>query len=441
MRAAQSRQRYTQSSPRPSGGGRPVCAAAWRYCARAPGIAALALAAFLQNAAALDPSYLGELPDPKRITQDFKSSDPLDTLALQVAALTRLNRLVTEMAGDRYYTTGKYPTPDEARVVAAIRAVAEPLGAEAEATFDPTARGADTPRARWRDKVREYERGDELYARLMQLYFTPAFRATHDAKLAAKTDSQQKTRDALERGRRTLKGEKEPIPPPDYTREILFGVAMFALCLVGSLGLLRRTKITARPPYRFWVGFRRYTIEGATGTIANYSHHEVGSLRATNQYGMPEGGGGSRSEEAFTLGSPRGSEPIHLASCTPHNTPQVLQNAIGQEATVLWTARAGNRLYLSIYVHTRREAETHGATTVAFDELFSRPWWTLVPAVLLGYVIGDLAVGSEYSGAIGGLIAMPVWEILYRVLLSHRLTFARHQLNPLAKSVAAATRW
>ena len=401
-------------------------------------VAAAILCAFAQSAAALDPAYLSELPDPKRIAQDFQGTDRLDTLALQVAALTRLNRLVTEMAGDRYNTPGKYPTPDETRAIAAIRTVAEPLGAAAEATFDPKARGVSAPRAQWRAKVRGYESSDELYMRLMQLYFTPAFQATHATELAAKQSTQSAGREQIERGRRALKGEKEPVPPPDYAREILFGVAMLALCLVGGLRMLRRTKITATPPHRFRVGFRRYTIEAATGTIANYSHHEVEAFRTWDgSYTTPEAGG-ARAEEAFTLDSPRGSEPIHLESYTPHRTPHVLQNAVGQTATVLWTSRAGSRLYLAIYVHTRRDAEPHGATTVAFDELFSRPWWTLVPAVLLAYVIGDLAVGSEFSGAIGGLIAMVVWEMLYRVLLSRRYACARSQLNPLAKSAAAA---
>jgi len=398
-------------------------------------VAACALLAFARNAAALEPAYLSEFPEPKRITQDFQGSDRLDTLALQIAALTRLNLLVSEMAGDRYYGQGKYPTADEARVVAAVRATAEPLGAEAEATFDPKARGADTPRAQWRSKEKAYERSDELYTRLIQLYFTPAFQAAHATQLAAKQRAQSVGREQIDRGRRALKGEKEPVPPPNYTREILFGVAMLALCLVGGLGMLRRTKITATPPHRFRVGFRRYTIEEATGTIANYSHHEVAGRTTWDRY-TPLEGGGSRANEDFTLDSPRGSEPIHLESYTPHTTPRMLEKAVGQTATVLWTSRAGSRLYLSIYVHTRRDAEPHGATTVAFDELFSRPWWTLVPAVLLAYVIGDLAVGSEFSGAIGGLIAMVVWEIVYRVLLSQRYASARSQLNPLAKSMA-----
>ena len=58
--------------------------------------------------------------------------------------------------------------------------------------------------------------------------------------------------------------------------------------------------------------------------------------------------------------------------------------------------------------------------TVTSEELLSRSWWTIVPAVLLAYVIGDLTVGSEYSGAIAGLIAMVVWEVVYRVLLTSR---------------------
>ncbi len=106
-------------------------------------LSTLCLVAF--RASALEPAYLAEWPDPQRIAQDFKGIDRLDTLALRVAALTRLNRLVNEMAGDRYYSAGKFPTPDEARVIAAIRAAATPLNAEVEAALDAKAAGADTP--------------------------------------------------------------------------------------------------------------------------------------------------------------------------------------------------------------------------------------------------------------------------------------------------------
>jgi hypothetical protein len=384
---------------------------------------------FATSAAALDPSYLSEFPDPSRITQDFQGADRLDTLALQIAALNRLSMLVAEMAGDRYYTPGKYPTPDEARVLAAIRATAEPLGAEAEATL----------RGQWRPKVTAYQRSDELYARLMQLYFTPAFRAAHEAKLAARAALQQKGRDELERGRRALNGEKDPVPGPDYGAEILFGVAMLGLCLFGGLRMFRDPTLTKTPPYRFWVGLRRYTIEAATGTIGDYSHREIfREIEHTGKY--THNREVAATYESFTLDGPQGKVPIELESTASYMTQRVLEAAVGQTATVLWTARKGSRLYLSVYVHSHPSVERIGATENTFEALFPRPYWTIAAFVLLAFVIGDLGVGAEYSGAIAGLIAMPVWEVLYRTLLSRRSSAFQHeQVIPLVKSLAGVT--
>ena len=402
---------------------------------------AAVLCAFAQRAAALDPAYLGELPDPRRIEQDFQGTDRLDTLALQVAALTRLNRLVAEMAGDRYYTPGKYPTPDETRAAAAIRAVAEPLGAAAEATFDPKARGADTPRARWRARVRGYESSDELYMRLMQLYFTPAFRAAHAAKLAEKQSSQNVGREEIERGRRALNGETEPVAPGSRTTSILVGVAMVALLLLGGVKLVRRPRISTKPPHRCWIGFSRYTFEAATGTIANYAHRETWatwrSSDATGRYFGEAISGYKEAHEEFTLETPAGAEPIRLDSYWPDVSTKVFENKVGHRATALSMTRRGERRVVAVFVHGQRHPEAHAALRVAVEELFPRPWWTVLPAVVLGYVIGDLAVASDYSGAIGALIAMPAWEIICRVLLSYRpRAFAGGELNRLTMTLA-----
>ena len=408
-------------------------------------VAAAALWAFAQPAAALDPAYLSELPDPKRIAQDFQGTDRLDTLTLQVAALTRLNRLITEMAGDRYYTPGKYPTPDETRAVAAIRAVAEPLGAAAEATFDPKARGADTPRARWRAKVRGYEESDELYMRLMQLYFTPAFRAAHATKLAAKQSSQNAGREQIERGRRALNGETEPVAPRSRTTSMLAGVAMLALLLLGGVKVVRRPRISAKPPHRCWIGFSRYTIEAVTGTIANYAHRETwatwrSSDSATGRFFGPSISGYKEAHEEFTLETQAGAEPIRLDSYWPEVSTKVFENKVGRRATALSITHGGERRCVSVFVHGQRYAEAHAALKVAVDELFPRPWWTVLPAVVLAYVIGDLAVASEYSGAIGALIGMPAWEITCRVLLSRKpRAFERDGLDPLAMTLAQDT--
>ena len=223
--------------------------------------------------AALEPAYLSEMPDPKRVPQDFVGADRLDTLALQIAALGRLSRIVVEMAGDRYHTPGQYPTPDEQRVLNSIRAVSEPLGAEAEATFDPKLTGADTPRAEWRRKVSRYQASPELYTQLMERYFSPAFSDAHLASLADKDATLHAVREQEARGRRALAGEPEPVPARDYTLPLAIGAAMSLLVVLGNLHLLRRIRISARDPHVLRVGLKRHRLDWATGVVTSYSWH------------------------------------------------------------------------------------------------------------------------------------------------------------------------
>ena len=224
--------------------------------------------------AALEPAYLSEMPDPKRVPQDFAGSDRLDTLALQLAALGRLSRIVVEMAGDRYNTPGQFPTPDEQRVLDSIRAVSEPLHAEAEATFDPKLTGADTPRAEWRRKVSRYQASPELYTQLTERYFSQAFRDAHLASLADKDATLRAVRDQEARGRRALAGEPEPVPPRDYTLPLAIGAAMSLLVVFGNLHLLRRVRISAKDPHVLRIGLKRHRLDWATGVITNYSHRD-----------------------------------------------------------------------------------------------------------------------------------------------------------------------
>ncbi len=403
-------------------------------------VAAGLLCLVVSPAGALDPAYLGELPDPLRITRDFQGTDRLDTLALQVAALTRLNRLVTEMAGDRYYTPRKFPTPDETRVIAAIRAAATPLGAEAEATFDPKARGADTPRAQWRRKVAAYERSDELYARLMQLYFSPAFRDAHAVKLVAKSDAQSAARADLERGRRELAGEREPALVASHALELWIGVAALALLVLGSLKLLRVPTISVRAPYRFRVGLARHTIEATTGMIANYTHREVigkqpvqiydpGYVRQSRDVTM-------EAYEDFTLDEAGRSEPIHLAAFYPYAGLPVFVQNVGQRTTALWATIGRERRYLLF--HGQRGPERHGAGKATLAQLFPRPTWTVVPALVLGFVVGDLVVATEFSGALAVFVALAVWGGLMKFLTWHRSGAFETRLEALGKRLHEA---
>ena len=112
---------------------------------------------------------MSEFPDPQRVIEDFQGADRLDTLALQMAALTRLNRFVPEMAGPRYNTARaintRQPTSNACRN--AIHAAATPLDAEVGALLGTGPRPPGTPRGEWYAKFEAYQYSDELYQRLM----------------------------------------------------------------------------------------------------------------------------------------------------------------------------------------------------------------------------------------------------------------------------------
>ena len=225
----------------------------------------------LNTAAALEPPYLDEMPNPQRVLRDFKGRDRLDTLALQLGALARLSRIVVEMAGTRYYTPGQYPTADEARILQAIRAASEPLLAEAEGTFDPKLTGADTPRAEWRRSVARYRESAEVYQRLMDLYFSPQFRKLHGAMLAERGATIDNARAAQERGRRALAGEPEPIAPKDWTWALVLAGAMLLLLVLGNLHLLLPMRIGASDPHVLRVGLKSYRLDWVAGVVTVYS--------------------------------------------------------------------------------------------------------------------------------------------------------------------------
>jgi hypothetical protein len=389
--------------------------------------------------AALEPAYLSEFPDPKRVIADFQGTDRLDTLALQMAALNRLNRFVREMAGARYNTAGQYPTADEQRVQNALRAAATPLGAAVDAALGTGPRLPGTPLGEWHAKFDEYQYGDELYQRLMDSYFSPSFRAAHAASTAAVAASQERGREQLERGRRALAGESEPAIKADRTREIQFGLAMLALVVLGGAHLLRRAKISANAPYRFRLGFKRYRIEWISGVLANYSSHVfeqsgVDRIEGERYYVTKKRASTFYTKESFTIDDSAGrSEAIQVYDRHP-----TLKGQVGQRVTAAWITYQGRRHYLGFWSALWGREVPHGATEESLVPFF-RPWrWTVCPAIALGYVVGDLAAPFEFAGLVFAFGAYFVWLAVFMfVTWQRRTAFRRDEVIPLLARLTA----
>jgi hypothetical protein len=401
------------------------------------------------SAAALEPAYLDEMPSPERVLRDFKGEDRLDTLALQLGAMARLNRIVVEMAGARYHTPGQYPTPDEARILASIRAASEPLAAEAEATFDPALTGADTPRAEWRRSVARYRNSGDVYDRLMELYFSPQFRDAHGASLAERGATIDAARDAEERGRRALAGEPEPVAPKDRTWALVFGGAMLLWLVLGNLHLLLPIRVDASDPHVLRIGLKRHRLGSATGVLTDYAKKdEVKEVVYTrrNARGDEEHHStySTTHHESFVLAGPSPAE-IHVASVAAvQRLYDRFDGRAGNRVTAVWASLKDADRYLRFYDWTRNAVVEHQATWGALEEMTPLRYWTVVPAAVLGAVIGATTgtFGSrdapEFSAVATAAVAALAWYIGCRLLAwRRRATFAR-ELTPLIQRLGNA---
>jgi len=189
------------------------------------------------------------------------------------------------------------------------------------------------------------------------------------------------------------------------------------------------------------VGLKRYTLESTTGVIANYSHREVEGFP---QVHIPDGYSGfqrtrvtTEAYEDFTLDRLGASEQIHLATFYPDTDQFMFRRKVGQLTTALWFVHGGERYYLVF--QGKFGVEPRKVTMRAMDLLFPLPGWTAVPAIVLGYVFGGLAIASEYSGVLAAMAAPLIWIGILKLLkyLVH-VRFIGSQINPLAKRLRVA---
>jgi len=322
--------------------------------------------------------------------------------------------------------------------------VSGPLEAEAEATFDPKLTGIDTPRAQWRLKVNDYEYSPQLYARIMALYFSPEFRAAHLATMADKEELERAVSEQMERGQRALEGMPEPVAAADHTRALQLGAAMALLIVLGGAYLIPRTRISTSEPYTFRIGLRRYTLAWASGTVANYRERETRGIAYIRDANTPIGHEGKRTSfidnvyEDFTLEGPTGSQPIQVTG-KGAQASRLFQAQVGHPLTAIWVTRNGVQRYLRFQLNEGYSVENeHIKTSLA--QLFPIPGWTALPALALGYIVGDAMAPFEFSGLVFAMVAFPLWGATFSLLTwQRRRAFERDELEALGKRLAAGT--
>ena len=126
------------------------------------------VAAPSQPGQALNPSYLGEMPVPARITREIKGKDAEDTIERQMGAFQALMKMVDDLAwGLEHRYLPKRATPDENRIKEAY--------GQAYADLWHTAKNKEDHR---------YDHDRELLGELLTKLFSPSFR-----DLYAKSDA------------------------------------------------------------------------------------------------------------------------------------------------------------------------------------------------------------------------------------------------------------
>ena len=405
------------------------------------GLIALGLLAAAAPGQALEPSYLAEMPEPRRVLANIQGRDRLDTLARQMAAMSILRKLVDEMAGTRYYAGGTFPMPDEKRIADRYAAESVRLQNEAFASFDPAAKGPDTPRRKWEAQRYAYARDPQFRAALLEQYFSPQFRARLEATVADLKQRVQRHQAQQRRAGERLAGRRESnwdrMGPSEREGAITAAVLTLLLLGLSAVRELRRSGFVGADFSRYRVGFRRYRIEWITGPIANYeavkdihgtlkeeynpATHEtkrVGTVYATLQ-------------EKFEITGERdsGAHEVRYVDVTKkhpetHGAGSFAAH-VGHRTTAVWATRRGRKTgyYIAFRDWAASRDIDHPATGVALRTILGARWWSLLPALGLGLVIGsatDVLAGllPGLSGRGHGLIMALLVAVLWGILLA-----------------------
>ena len=176
----------------------------------------------------MNPPYLGEMPTKERVKSEIQGSDPVDTLARQVAVLTYLPQIVNRRQ-DPGRSVRTPLTPDEQRVIGAYDLAAYELSQSFAKSHTPE-------EVKTFERTHgEYEMDAAFYDQWFNRLFSPAFRAAYKQVQAAKTEHAHVHVDAERRDYENANAQPAAAVAASKTAEIQPGIkAELARCIASG---------------------------------------------------------------------------------------------------------------------------------------------------------------------------------------------------------------
>lgn len=421
-------------------------------------IIALLLANALTAALALDPAYLGEMPEPRDVVQGHEGADRLDTLSRQAAALGIVRGLIKEMAGTRYYAGGVYPTPDEQRILDVYSAESGRVYGEAKSIYDPAGANAFEPRRAWEKRRDEYANDPRFRDRVLERHFSAEFRERRLSTIAdlkgrvAQHQATQAEQDARDSGQEREGTNWSRMSADERVGAVAAGLSLLVVLGLGLFRELRPSGFVGDDFRSYRVGFRRYRIEWVTGTLTNYEAQQNLSSSGKDVYNPAthetkfEGTISVTLQETFDVDGEREtgerySTSVDLSKSIEWNRGEgSFALSVGHRVTLVSARRRLRKSGLYVGFRDRTEGRTiqHASTRVALQLLLGSRKWTVLPAFLLGLF------AWSWIGGVAGFVALVVvfgcWIFLLTRLTTKRCErFTGEELPRLWRHIDSRT--
>lgn len=216
---------------------------------------------------------------------------------------------------------------------------------------------------------------------------------------------------------------------------------MLALIYFGNASIFRPMRLD-RDAKVLRVGLRRLPVDWISGNIVDYSQRSVSRTETYTPEMSPSGYQADPIHfhkhdryESFSVDTPEGRQPISVASI---NDMFRFEEFHGQKLTALWVTVSGTRWYLGFRVP--KHHVDHPETDWSITTLTKPHFWTVVPAIVLGYIVGNWIALFEFFGVLCMFIAMPVYGASLSAIAGWRRgKFRYDEVRPTMLALAGET--
>lgn len=405
---------------------------------------------------AQDTSYLREMPTTERVLADYRTADPMETRARQVAALGRLYTILRDLAGRRA-STGPFPDAAEKPIVTAWTTAANRIRNEGLATFPPGPASMDSPRSQWNLGILRREQDADFQDELMRRYFSPELQARHRAAVGDFRARAAVGRADIARGLRDLDPPPDTVwermTPENRDRTIALGALMSLLLAVGALRELLPFRISTSGTPRLRFGFGRVRLDRVTGVVADYRTRERSVTtfwERTFPNGRVERSATTSTErhEEFDLVHASGRHHVHTTFRTAgEDVPHEIEPWVGRPLTVVharrwWPGSSRHIMFFDPGQNAHIDVRSaHGNCR----RLCAPRLWTLLPAIGLGYAVGSSTgmglgpmVSGHLRGAAGAVLGIACWVALFIVVYELRKRRFYRDVMPRLEALATS---